>query len=159
MSQSIEKVEKKRLFEVRTNNNKQRYQFCGLSFCIFLHDFSSSSTLEIKSRSTVICAYSNYANLSYGTLCTMEKLWNGLRDVIPTVITWWDGNHDRTFQIEIFIQGANMNLSSWKLVYTYFTWHTSILPSITFFRALCTVKFAAQSLVIRLWAWDSMYMW
>ena len=54
MSQSIEKVEKKRLFEVRTNNNKQRYQFCGLSFCIFLHDFVSSSTLEIESRSTVI---------------------------------------------------------------------------------------------------------
>ena len=87
MSQSIEKVEKKRLFEVRTNNNKQRYQFCGLSFCIFLHDFASSSTLEIKSRSTLICAYSNYANLSYGSLCTMEKLWNGLWDVIPTVIT------------------------------------------------------------------------
>ena len=124
-------------------------------FLFFLHNFSSFSTLEIKYGSTVICAYSNYANLSYGTVCTIEKLWNGLRDVIPTVITWWDGNHDRTFQIEIFIQGANMNLSSWKLVYTYFTWHTSILPSITFFRALCTVKFAAQSLVIRLWAWDS----
>ena len=87
MKQSIEKVEKKRLFEVRTNNNKQRYQFCRLSLCIFLHDFASSSTLEVKSRSTVIYAYSNYANLSYGTLCTIEKLWNGLRDVIPTVIT------------------------------------------------------------------------
>ena len=87
MSQSIEKVEKKRLFEVRTNSNKQRYQFCGLSLCIFLHDFAPSSTLEIKSRSAVICAYSNHANLSYGTLCTMENLWNGLWDVIPTVIT------------------------------------------------------------------------
>ena len=87
MSQSIEKVEKKRLFEVGTNNNKQMYQFCGLSLCIFLYDFASSSTLEIKSRSTVICVYSNYANLTYRTLCTMEKLWNGLWDVIPTVIT------------------------------------------------------------------------
>ena len=87
MSQSIEKVEKKRLFEVRTNNNKQRYQSCGLSFCIFLHDFSSSSTLEVNLKSIVACAYTNYAYLSYETLCMMENLWDGLRNVIPTVIT------------------------------------------------------------------------
>ena len=87
MSQSIEKVEKKQLFEVRTSNNKQRYQFCGLSFCIFLHDFSSPSTLEVKLKSIVACAYANYAYLFYETLCAMEKLWDGLRNVIPTVIT------------------------------------------------------------------------
>ena len=83
----------------------------GFAFCIFLHDFSSSSTLEVKLKSIVACAYANSAYLSYETLYDGKFVgWplecNSHGDHLM------DGNHERTFQIEIFIQEVIMNLSS-----------------------------------------------